>query len=108
MQTPLLPLKPTDYAALFVPKLLPTLVPPLAPASPAPSGGDGDPRFYFIVGVLLLVVVGGIYVINQNAQMMDHIKLITENSERRMPRPELTDSITNKQTNNETTTDKAA
>jgi hypothetical protein len=60
---------------------------------------------YFGVGVLLFVTVVGVgYVINQNAQIVSQMKLITENSERSMPRPILTDSITIKPITNETTT----
>src|SRR5688500_8351263 len=102
MTLPLLPFKASDYAGLFTPKLLPPVVPPLADAS-LPSGGDDDTKLYFLAGVLLLAVfVGGICIVNQNAQIISHLTLITENAAPQ--RAELTDLITSKPINHETAT----
>lgn len=102
--TPLQALTPTDYGKLFTPKAMPPVIPPVAATpSPIPPKRNDNTMVYLGLGVVILVVVvGGIYLANQNQQIMQQLTLVNEREERKQLASVTTNSITSKTTNNAT------
>ncbi len=100
--TPLQALTPTDYGKLFTAKVLPPVIPPV-PATPSPISprGNGNTMVYLGLGVVILVVVvGGIYLANQNQQIIRQITLVNDRDGKTRMASTVSNSITSKTTNN--------
>ncbi len=98
---PLQALTPTDYGKLFTAKVLPPVIPPVAATpSPIPPKGNGNTIVYLGLGVVIvIVVVGGIYLANQNHQIIKQLTLANNRDEKTRIASTVSNSITSKTTN---------